>query len=350
MRTSILLLILFINCLSFSACQIDPEIVCPRVAFAEPTGPIQKICFGSCGKETKEQPILNTIVNDKPDLFIYLGDNIYGDTKDMSVLKAKYNKLGCKTEFQNLFASCRVLATWDDHDYGQNDAGMNYPMKNESKEIFLDFWKEPIISDRRNHEGIYTSHYYGDDAHKVQIILLDCRTFRSDLKSDINGYAEDFDSNSTMLGTAQWQWLEEELQKPAVFRIICSSTQFARTHIGYEAWANMPLQVEKMKNLISSTHANGVVFISGDIHLAELSKLDNAGSYPIYDMTSSGLTQLEKSNPTNGNRIGDLYDSYNYGILEFDWTNSDPSITLGAKDIQGNIVIQKKILLSEISH
>lgn len=71
------------------------------------------------------------------DLFVYLGDNIYGDTEDMNVLLAKYGKLSCKTEFQNLLNSCKVIATWDDHDYGVNDGGVEYPMKVESKNIFL---------------------------------------------------------------------------------------------------------------------------------------------------------------------------------------------------------------------
>ena len=332
------------------SCSRDPEVICPKIKGPEPIGNLKNICFGSCSKESKDQPILDTIVKENTDIFIYLGDNIYGDTKDMTVLKAKYNKLGCKPEFQRLYESCKVLATWDDHDYGVNDGGKYYSKKAESKEIFLDFWEEPLYSERRNHTGIYHSEYYGDASHLVQIILLDCRTFRDDLKGNLfGGYDELLDSNATMLGVEQWNWLRNELLKPATFRIICSSTQFSRTHVGYEAWANMPYEKEKMKNLIKDTRANGVVFISGDIHLAELSKQDNDGAYPIYDMTSSGITQLEDSNPTNGNRIGQMYKSYNYGKLEFDWSSPDPEIILKAKNIYGNSVIEKRISLSEIS-
>ena len=336
--------------LYLAACNRDPEVKCNKFNQLNTNINLTKIAFGSCSKESKNQPILDSIIKDSSDLFIYLGDNIYGDTRDMSVLKAKYNKLGCKPEFQHLYESCQVIATWDDHDYGENDAGANYPMKEASKEIFLNFWEEPLNSSRRNHKGIYHSYYYGDAAHRVQIILLDCRTFRSDLLGgSINGYAEDFDSTKTMLGDEQWKWLENELQQPAIFRIIASSTQFSRTHVGYEAWANMPLQIEQMKNLIKSTHANGVVFISGDIHLAELSKRVNENAYPIYDITSSGITQLEDSNPNNDNRIGTFYKSFNYGMIDFDWNTSDPKIILQAKNIYGDAVISKTIPLSEIS-
>ena len=143
---------------------------------------VSRIAFGSCGHQDHDQPVLNTVVSKKPDLFIYLGDNIYGDTKDMEVLKAKYEKLGSKEEFQNLRANVPTLSVWDDHDYGWNDAGKEYEFKGRSKDIFLDFWKVPANSLRREHAGIYGSHYFQDSKRTVQVILLDTRTFRDPLK------------------------------------------------------------------------------------------------------------------------------------------------------------------------
>jgi hypothetical protein len=75
----------------------------------------------------------------------------------------------------------RYIATWDDHDYGVNDGGKEYPKKEESKKIFLDFFKEPDTSSRWKHKGIYTSYYYGEAGKKLQVIVLDCRTFRDRL-------------------------------------------------------------------------------------------------------------------------------------------------------------------------
>jgi len=102
-----------------------------------------RIAFGSCSKQFKPQPILRKIVEKRPDLFIYLGDNIYADTYDMQVIRDKYDELGSKPEFQTLREKVTVLSTWDDHDYGANDAGKEYPRKAESREIFFDFWKVP---------------------------------------------------------------------------------------------------------------------------------------------------------------------------------------------------------------
>ncbi|HRI60904.1 MAG TPA: alkaline phosphatase D family protein [Saprospiraceae bacterium] len=141
-----------------------------------------RIAFGSCGSQEQPMPILDTALTHRPDLFIWLGDNIYGDTKDMAVLRDKYAKLAAKPEFKRLKQATHFLATWDDHDYGWNDSGRHYPFKKESKEIFLDFWEEPADSPRRRHEGIYTSYMYEENGKRLQIILLDNRSFRDDLR------------------------------------------------------------------------------------------------------------------------------------------------------------------------
>ncbi len=143
---------------------------------------ISKIAFGSCAEETQPQPILDLVVKHKPDIFVYLGDNIYGDTEDMMVLQAKYDSLAAKQEFQRLKKNVKLYATWDDHDFGWNDAGKYYPFKKESKEMFLKFFDEPANSERRNHDGIYTSYMFEGNGRKLQLILLDNRTFRNNLR------------------------------------------------------------------------------------------------------------------------------------------------------------------------
>ena len=140
-----------------------------------------KIAFGSCGYQDEPQPVLSIAAEQKPDAFIFLGDNIYGDTDNMDTLRNKYQRLGAKPEYQQLAAATKIFATWDDHDFGWNDAGKYYPYKEQSKEIFLSFFKEPAESDRRKHEGIYHAEYIQQGDKTVQLILLDVRTFRNSL-------------------------------------------------------------------------------------------------------------------------------------------------------------------------
>jgi alkaline phosphatase D len=322
---------------------------------------ISKIAFGSCAEETKHQPVLDLVVKHKPDIFVYLGDNIYADTKDMKVMQAKYDSLAAKPEFQRLKKSVPLFATWDDHDYGWNDIGKYYPFKNQSKEIFLKFWGEPAGSDRRKREGIYISYYFEGNGHRVQLILLDNRSFRSDLrlyKGELSHeekffYPLDYYphqiEDSILLGETQWQWLEEELKKPADIRLIGSGSQFSISFNGYEAWANFPQEQKRFLDLIKKTKASGVVFLSGDVHYAEISKLESKDLYPIYDITASGITSTWLFATPNDNRIeGPVMDNH-FGLLSIDWTKKDPEIKMEIWDVRDNQRIEYTIRLSEIS-
>ena len=320
-----------------------------------------RIAFGSCGSQNNELPIFNTVAIHQPDLFIFLGDNIYGDTEDMQVLRNKYNQLGNKQSYINMKNNTPVLATWDDHDYGWNDAGKYYKYKEESKEIFLDFFEEPITSKRRQHTGIYHSEIYTIDDKTLQIILLDNRTFRSNLLEYSGGvndddrytysldYAPHTNSDSTLLGNEQWIWLEKELQKNADLRLICSGTQFGIEYNGYEAWANFPHEQQKFIDLIKQTNANGVVFLTGDVHYAEISKIEEEGIYPIYDFTSSGLSSKWEFSTPNNNRIKGPVMENHFGLLTINWEEIDPKIDMEVWDISNTLRFKHSILLSNIS-
>jgi len=281
-------------------------------------------------------------------LMVYLGDNIYADTKNMKVMREKYGMLSCKKEFRNLLESTHVIATWDDHDYGQDDAGMEYPKKVESKALFLEFWNEPMGSDRFKHEGVYTSYYYGDSLHRVQVILLDLRTFRTPLIGHDGRYQINQDPKAAMMNEAEWNWLRDELRKPAAIRIIGSSTQFATDWNGWETWGNFPNEQQKMFDIIKETRANGVLFISGDVHYAELSMRQPKGMYPIYDMTSSGITQVELKASKNQYRIDNPINSRNFGMIDIDWSKADPEILIRGFDWQAKERIVHGVKLSEL--
>lgn len=320
-----------------------------------------KIAFGSCGHQNHPLPIFDEVLKQKPDLFIFLGDNIYGDTEIMDTLRAKYDRLGNKETFKRLKERVEIQATWDDHDFGLNDGGRHYPFKQESKQIFLDFWGEPEDSERRKREGIYTSKIYPVGKNKVQLILLDTRTFRDDLqlyKDEKKGdsryfYGLDYTpystSDSTLLGTKQWDWLDGELQKNADVRIIASSTQFGIEYNGYEAWANYPHERERFLQLIKKNKASGVIFISGDVHYGEISKIESPDLYPIYDVTSSGLSSTWDFATPNVNRIeGPVMDNH-FGMITIYFSDSSSTLKMEIWDIHGNQRVEHTVGLNEIS-
>jgi alkaline phosphatase D len=216
--------------------------------------PLTRIAFGSCAHQAKPQPIWDAVLEYRPELFIFAGDNVYGDVTSgrMSELEGAYARAATIPGYAKLRASVPVLATWDDHDYGQNDGGADFPYKEAAKRLFLEFWQVPADDPRRTREGIYHAATFGPEGMRVQVILLDTRTFRSPLlrrPSSDKGYVPDPDPAKTMLGAAQWRWLRAELERPAELRLIVSSVQVLAEGHGFERWGNLPSEQARLLDL-----------------------------------------------------------------------------------------------------
>ncbi|HYE31873.1 MAG TPA: alkaline phosphatase D family protein [Methylomirabilota bacterium] len=288
------------------------------------------------------------------DFSIMLGDNIYADTTNMAVMKAKYDALEFSPFWKTLRQKAPTLATWDDHDMGGNDAGGNYPMKDESQKLFLEFMDEPPQSPRWKRPGVYDAYTFGPRGKRVQVIMLDTRYFRSKPATGENGvvpsggkYIPHPDTNTTILGEAQWRWFEEQLRQPAEVRIIATSIQFISEFSGAEAWANFPHEKQRMLALLEKHKTEGVFFISGDRHWAELSRLDRPGRYSLYDLTSSSITQVHPRGTPTPNRYRALPQTYhqpNVGIIEIKWLRSGPMINLQLLDLTGAVQLEKAFL------
>ncbi|MDA0834878.1 MAG: alkaline phosphatase D family protein [Planctomycetota bacterium] len=322
---------------------------------------LERIAFGSCAEQFKSQPIWDAVVEKKPQLFLFLGDNIYADTEDMQLMQEKYNQLGEQPGYKKLLKTCPVLATWDDHDYGVNDGGAWYPKKVESQKIMLDFFGVPDDSIRRTRPGVYGSFAYGPKGRRVQIILLDTRYFKSrhtkDERSDdekkklnlVGWYVPNHDPDATILGAAQWEWLEEQLKEPADVRLICSSIQVIADEKGMESWGNFPLERKRLYDLIEQTKADGVVFLSGDVHFTETSKTDD-GPYPFYDFTSSSLSVgIPKwAEAVNSFRVSKTsYAEPTFGYVEIKWGKS-PAIDLQAYGEAGELIFENRVTVSAL--
>ena len=314
------------------------------------------ISFGSCGHQDKPQPIWKAILGERPDMFIFLGDNIYGDSTDMKVLERKYAKLNTIPGFKKIREQTRVVATWDDHDYGENDAGAEFSAKVASRELMLDFWNEPTESIRRTQDGgIYTSYTLGKE-HKVQIILLDTRWNRTSLLEvkgmvsygqrvieDRGPYLANPDVDASLLGETQWRWLEAELEKEVDVRIIGTSIQLLPEFSGWESWANFPVERQRMIDMLNKYQREPVVLISGDVHWAELSKIDQARKWPLVELTSSGLTEEWTAVSPNVHRVGEAYPVANYGNVEIELNEQTTLISLSIKDVKGDVLIEQNL-------
>ena len=312
---------------------------------------LTRIAFGSCLNETKEQTIWNTIAAEDPDLFLFIGDNVYGDTyksdprwpdPTMPKMRGSYNTLAAVPEFANFRAQTPLLTTWDDHDYGANDGGAYYPFKKLAEQIYLDAWDVPAGDERRSRDGVHTSKIIGPEGQRVQIILLDTRYFRTELQATNDRgaagkerYVPMAGEFGSMLGDAQWAWLEQELEKPADLRLLVSSIQVHADGHGWEAWRTMPAEREKLYNLINSTGAEGVVILSGDRHAGSIYRRDDVVDYPLYEVTASSLNlpasdwraqSGETDMEAGPYRVHPMQYEANYGLIDVDWTARTASL------------------------
>jgi alkaline phosphatase D len=289
---------------------------------------LQRIAFGSCLDQRNPQPIWRDVLATKPQLLLMMGDNVYGDFEDAAAVKLKeaYATLGRHPEFGPVRAQIPILPIWDDHDLGRNDGGADFPHKEIATKLFHDFWGTPY--ERPMHEGLYLSRTYGPNGKKVQIIMLDMRTFRSPLrqKSDLwphNGqYEPDADPEKTFLGDAQWRWLEAELQKPADVRVIVSSIQILAEGHGWERWGNFPLQYERLMRALARTSAGSpVVLLSGDRHFGSIYSRP-LGGRQLVEVTASSLNiklPFENTDTRVPPLASDIFSVENFGTLTIDW-------------------------------
>ena len=358
MRQGLLLLLSVLAC---AACQFTLALPTPSPSPPASARVISKVAFGSCAEQDQPQPIWEAVLASQPDRFVFLGDNIYGDTTDMALLRAKYAQLGRQPGYQRLRASTSVVATWDDHDYGVNDGGAEYPQKAASKAIMLDFFGEPANSERRLRDGgVYTAYRDGPAGRRVQLLLLDTRWDRSPLQRVsravyavrqllfMGPYTATRGSDVRLLGEDQWRWLESELRQPAEVRIIATSIPFLQEGTGWENWSNFPEERQRLINLVVQTGANGVLFITGDTHRAQFSRWTEGVPYPLWEINSSGLTRNSLQPVPELHRIGGIYTGDNYGLIRIDWNQADPAISLEIHAVDNAIVMQQRVRLSEL--
>ena len=286
-----------------------------------------KIGLGSCLDQDYPQPIWQSIKKEDLNYFIFLGDNVYGDTRYGSLRKMKsaYDKQ--KKVLPDFLNDIFIFSIWDDHDFGINDGGADYRFKRQAQELYLDFWDITKDDDRSNREGIYFSKNEIFFNKKFKFIFLDTRFFRSKLKGKKSNYIENIEPDATILGNAQWTWLENELKSDFDFLFIFSSIQIIAKDHRFEKWSNFPIERAKLFELLEKFNDKTILF-SGDRHRAGIYRKNG-----IIEVTSSSMNKPGSSfSETDSYLIGKTYPQENYGVLEI----LENTIHIKIKDMKGN--------------
>jgi alkaline phosphatase D len=312
-----------------------------------PATVLTRIAFGSCNHQSAPQAYWAQIAAQSPQLFLMIGDNVYGDNAwdgdaGLESLRQSYLMQAAHPEFRTFRAKVPMMATWDDHDFGFNDAGGSFPMRRWSEELFESFWGSSDTV--RGRDGVYDSIITGPEGKRVQVILLDTRFFRSDLKRadwskerpPLGGYLPDADPAKTVLGAAQWEWLKAELAKPADLRIVVSSTQVITQAHQFEGWTNFPAERARLLDLLAGREDSGLVLLSGDRHAGGIYRTEHGGK-TFWELTSSSLnlafgTDIERSTAREPDpaRVTKMFPVENYGLVDIDWKTK--RLTMVLKD------------------
>lgn len=295
------------------------------------------IAFGSCNKHDQPQPLWEAILENDPGLWVWTGDIVYGDTKDMHLLRKKYDAQRMNEGYQQLLKQCQAIGTWDDHDYGTNNGGKEYIAKSESKFELLRFLNIPYDHPSRKRDGVYQTYLYAFPDNKVRIVLFDTRYFRDQPGPDAD-----------ILGDDQWQWLDSLLQRrDADVYLFVSSIQFVPEDHPYEKWGNFPKAKQRMLDLLVRHQIPHPVMLSGDRHLAEISKMEVAGlEAPLYDITASGMTHSwEGADEPNRFRVSALIGQKNFGLIRFTKSADGSKMSLEIRGLANKLLAKEAIKL-----
>ncbi|WP_423604939.1 alkaline phosphatase D family protein [Sphingomonas sp. MS122] len=312
----------------------------PQVRTA-PAAPARfRVAFGSCARvqNDPEQPIWRAVAQYRPDLFFWLGDNIYGDSITPATLVSEYQRQRFVPSFQPVGRNVPQLAIWDDHDYGLDNYDRTNPIRREALAIFRQFWANPSAG-LPDTPGVFFDYSYGG----VDFIFLDDRYHR----------APDADPDTPdkeFLGKGQFEWLKARLlASRAPFKLLSCGSGWSRFKgPGGDSWSAYQHERTRLFDFIRDEKISGVVLLSGDTHFPYVAcaPWSERGGYDFYDLVSSALAQaLAESADGIEARIAamvpdrmirpPLLGINNAGILDFDLTGGTPMLSFNVIDARG---------------
>lgn len=321
--------------------------------------------FGSCVNQNQEQSLWKIVQAKAPQIFIMMGDNVYASKAEDKPIIDQYIKLNSNSDYLKARESIPFLATWDDHDFGQNDGGFDNPEKLEARRVFLKYWSYLNNILPKDQDAIYHSRLIGEKKQQVQFIMMDTRfdrfpvvlteslpTFaatatvsasadntlvKASLKTS-HKFSENLDPKAQILSDAQWKWLDNELKKPAELRILISSIQFLANDHGYEKWGLFPNERKKLLNLLEKNKIKNLIILSGDRHLASIAKLKTKNG-DLFDITSSSINKPSKATEPEIDQLytAPSYLNINFGFAEIDWSKKQIEFQIIGEDAQSHL-------------
>ncbi|MBY0476496.1 MAG: alkaline phosphatase family protein [Chitinophagaceae bacterium] len=297
-----------------------------------------------------DSSIFESMAKEKAAFMLWLGDSWYTREVDYFDEWGLWNRAShdrAAPVLQKFLKSTSHFAMWDDHDYGPNDIGTNYILKETSRNVFKNYWLNTTYG--MNNKGIYSMISYAD----VDIFMMDDRWWRSAdaMKDSIDGKPN---PDKIMWGKEQMDWLKNALlYSRAPFKIIATGSQVLNPVSPFDKLLNCPAEYNELMHFLKENNINGVLFLTGDRHHSEIIKADREGTYPLYDITASPLTAgthafsgPEKNNPY---RIFGLDQKQNYAKFSFSGERNQRKLTVEFFGVAGDKLGEWKIGEKELT-
>ena len=296
-----------------------------------------------------ETQIFDVIADNSPDFMLWLGDNIYyreADWLTEAGMRARFAHNRAHPDLARLLSTTHHYALWDDHDYGPDNSDRTFRLRKEALEIHRDYWGNPPMGTVET-PGAFTRFEWGD----VEFFLLDGRFHRAPNQLPPG-------PGKHLFGADQMRWLKESLlSSKATFKFVASGSQMINPYVHsprwQELWTLYPEERDAFLDFLAKHRLGGVVFLSGDRHYTELLRLERAGSYPLYELTSSPLTAGTSSAERdlhNPHRVpGTLVAGQrNFALMEVDGPADDRVLTFRVLSNGGEELWRHRILRSEL--
>lgn len=237
-----------------------------RTAPEPETTASQTIAFVSCADEDEPTGTAWRRMRMRmPDAVVLLGDTPYIDSTNLDHQRARYRAFSAAPEFARLMREVSTYGTWDDHDIGRNDTNGVLDGKERSRQAFMEYRANRSFGE--GDDGVYTSFRRGP----VEVFVLDTRWF-----AGTEGAISD-PEGVTLLGAAQWAWLERGLREStAPCKILaCGMIWNDATRPGKtDHWGRYPHEREALFRFIGDNEIEGVVLVGGDIHWSRVVRHD----------------------------------------------------------------------------
>jgi len=298
---------------------------------------------GGAGYTPRHEHMWNTIAARRPLALLMLGDNVYIDAPTVPATQRYcYYRRQSRRQWRRLVGATAVFSIYDDHDFGTNDCVpgpdiKDPPWKRRVWEVFTQNWANPSYGGGAKQPGCWYTFSIGD----VDFFMLDCRYYRT-LKR----------KPPTMLGPVEKAWLKRALAKSTgTFKVLASSVPWAygAKPGSKDPWQGYKEERKELFDFLAAQKADGVLLISADRHRSDYWKIERPDAYDLYEFESSRLTNIHRHGIMKGSIYG-YNKTCSFGLLEFDTTAPDPTVTYRIVTIDGKEVHAFRLRRSQLSH